>query len=58
MTLKLECPLNCNVTQIGNVTEIGISLKLECYSNWNVSQIKMSLKLEYRSNLNVNQIKM
>ena len=34
---------------IWNVTEIGMSLKLECHSIWNVTQIEMSLKLECHS---------
>ena len=55
MSLKLECHLNWNVTQIGmsvtfechlilNVSQIRISLKLECHTTCNVTQIRMSLK--------------
>ena len=72
MSLKLECHLNFNFTQI------RMSLKLECHSNfnviqiemqpklnvtwikmsliWNVPEILMWLKLECQSNCNVTQI--
>ena len=57
MSLKWECQLN------GNVTQIGMSLKYECHSYWhhsnlNVIQILMSLILECHSHWNVTQIGM
>ena len=52
MSLKLEGLLNWNVTQIGMSLKlechlIGMSLKFECQSNLNVNQIGMSLKFEF-----------
>ena len=58
MSLKLEHHSNQNATQISlklNVTQIRISLKLECYS-WIVTQLGTSLKLKRHSNCNVTQL--
>ena len=38
-----------------NVTQIGMSLKLECLLNWNVPEIGRSLKWECHSNWNINK---
>ena len=51
----MERHSNKNATQIEmslqlNVTQFGISLKLECHLNWIVTQIGMSLNLECHSN--------
>ena len=57
----MECHSKCSVTQN------GMSLKVECHSNWNVTHIEclsnlnvtkivMSLKLECHTNWNVTQI--
>ena len=50
MTLKIEFHLKINVTQN------GMSFKIECHSkqngkNWNVTQIGMFLKLQWHWNL-------
>ena len=67
MSLKLECLLNWNVTQmemslklenysILNNPQFQISLKLKCLLNWNVNQIGMSVKLDFHLNWNVTKI--
>ena len=38
-----------------NVTQNGMSLKMECHSKWNVTQNGVSLKTECHSKLNVTQ---
>ena len=39
-----------------DVTQIGMSLKLDYHSNWSITQSGMSLKLEFYSNWNFSQI--
>ena len=38
-----------------NVTQIGMSLKMQSHKKWNVTQNRMSLKIEFYSKWNVNQ---
>ena len=53
MSLKRECNKKFKVKK--NVTQNGMSLKMECHSNCNVSQNRMSLKMQFYSKCNVTQ---
>ena len=51
MSLKIECNLKGNVTQNKwNVTQNGMSLKMQCPSKWNIIQNEISLKMYSNSN--------
>ena len=46
MLLKMECLPQWNVIQDWNVTQNGMTLKMECHSKWNVTKNGISLKIE------------
>ena len=49
MSLKMECHLNWNVTQIWNVAKNLMSFKIECHLKRNFTQNGVLLKMECHS---------